>query len=257
MNSHTLLNLLSDYKKELVEQFIKYIEKWITDPKSKFTFDKYSEWDYAEMFRKIANEWLVFDWIHVTLQSTGISYDYVAYKNKMLIAYPDTKMDVNLVYEWDEFSFEKNSGVITYTHKFANPFSKKEADIIGAYAIVKNKRGEFITLLSREDLEKHKRSAKTDFIWKAWFSEMCMKTVMKKACKTHFWDIYTSIEEMDNQNYDPTRVNDWQDDLDEIETIEALSIYYMKNKWQGKDFDKAVSEKKKLLLSNQSKNDNT
>jgi hypothetical protein len=30
----------------------------------------------------------------------------------------------------------------------------------------------------------------------------------------------------------------------------------MKNKWQGKDFDKAVSEKKKLLLSNKSTNDN-
>jgi hypothetical protein len=35
---------------------------------------------------------------------------------------------------------------------------------------------------------------------------------------------------MDNQNYDPTRVNDWQDDLDKIDTEEELKIYYMKNK---------------------------
>jgi hypothetical protein len=33
-----------------------------------------------------------------------------------------------------------------------------------------------------------------------------MKTVVKKACKIHFGDIYTNIEEMDNENYDASKV---------------------------------------------------
>jgi len=49
--------------------------------------------------------------------------------------------------------------------------------------------------------------AKTDFIWKAWFTEMCMKTITKKACKLHYGDVYTKIEEMDNEQYDLSRVS--------------------------------------------------
>ena len=256
MDSHKLQNLLSDYKKEDVERYIRYIEKLIADGKSIF-ITKYTEDRLAQSFRLVASEWLTFDGVHITHQSTGISYDYQALKNKMLIAYPETVLDVSLVYEWDEISFWKDSGKISYTHKLKDPFGNREdKDIIGAYAIIRNKRWEYLTTLNKAELEKHRKTAKTDYIWKAWFAEMCMKTIMKKACKTHFGDVYDKIEEMDNENYDANRVNKWQEEIDKIETIEDLSIYYLKNKGQGEDFDKAIANKKKALLSNKKENDN-
>lgn len=205
MEKQKILDSLKEYKKEDVERFASYLIKLSRDEKSAF-INKYSEEALCELFRRVENEWLHFDGIHITLLSTGVFYDYVALKNKMLIVYPETVFDVNIVYKWDTFSFEKNSWKVTYSHKFSNPFGNKEDDIIGAYAIVKNKRGEYITLLSADDLEKHRKTAKTDFIWRAWYTEMCMKTIVKKACKIHFGDIYTNIEEMDNENYDASRV---------------------------------------------------
>lgn len=164
--------------------------------------------DMITLFKRVDREGLVFDWEHITLQSTGVSYDYVALKNKMLIVYPESVIDINLVYEWDDFDFWKESWKVVYKHKINNPFEKKDDKIVGAYTIIKNKRGEFLTLLWKEDLEKHRKTAKTDYIWKQRYSEMCMKTIMKKACKLHFGDIFTAIEEMDNENYELENTND-------------------------------------------------
>lgn len=225
METKKIKEILKDYKQEHVERFASYIMKLSKDPKSNFV-NNYAEESLCTLFRRVEEEWLHFDGIHITLQSTGVFYDYVALKNKMLLVYPETEFDVNMVYEWDDFSFEKKNGKIIYTHKFKNPFSKKESEIIGAYAIVKNKRGEYITLLSKDDLYKHRKTAKTDFIWKSWFTEMCMKTVVKKACKIHFGDIYTNIEEMDNENYDSNKVNEndkWMTLDDYIASIEMES----------------------------------
>lgn len=163
---------------------------------------KKSDETLATLYKRVASEGLVFDGVHITLQSTGVSYDYVAFKNKMYLVYPETQFDAGLVYKEDEFSFSKNDWKVTYSHKITNPFSQKDQYITGAYAVVRNKRGEYITLLSREDLEKHKKTAKTKYIWDAWYAEMCLKTIVKKACKLHFGDIFTWVEEMDNENYD-------------------------------------------------------
>src|SRR5690606_4123369 len=43
----------------------------------------------------------------------------------------------------------------------------------------------------------------TTSIWDAWLSEMVKKSVVKRACKTHFKDLVADIEEIDNENYDP------------------------------------------------------
>lgn len=157
---------------------------------------------FIDIFNKVANEWLVFDWVHITLQSTWVSYDYVAYKNKMLNTYPESIIDVSLVYKWDEYWFDKKDGVVNYFHKIANPFWNKNENVVWAYVIIKNKRWEFLTTLSKEEMDKHKKVAKTQKIWNDWYAEMCMKTIMKKWCKLHYWDVFTWIEAMDNENYD-------------------------------------------------------
>lgn len=213
----------------------------------------------AEAFQLIRAQGLVFDGKHITWQSTGISLDYVAYKNKMLLVYPDSKMDISVVYKADEFSVSKDSGKVEYTHKIGDPFGNTDADIIGAYSVIKNERGEFLTLLTADELKKHRAVAKTDFIWKAWFKEMVMKTVIKKAVKYHFDDVFVEIEKTDNDNYDLSLLPEKTDadhldkmqmlreQIDLLETVEDLTAFYQKHKGIGKDFDAYIAKRKNEL----------
>lgn len=217
MDKQKLTDLLSEYDNIDVEKFVSYIYRLYKDQKTNYIIERTNEEDLASLYKRVDKEWLVFDWIHITLQSTGVSYDYVALKNKMLNVYPESVIDINIVYEWDLIEFSKKNWKIKYEHKIANPFwIQKDEDIIGAYTVIKNKRWEFLTTLNKDELIKHRRTAKTDFIRKARYKEMCLKTIMKKACKLHFGDIFTKIEEMDNENYnlekeiiDENKVLDW------------------------------------------------
>lgn len=207
MNKQLIIELLQDYNQEDVEKFASYCvrlylekDKQTWKPKNLFMQTKKPE-DMVWLYKRVANEWLIFDWVHVTLQSTWISYDYVAFKNKMLLAYPESLIDVQLVSNQDEIEFSKDSWKVNYKHKLWNPFEIKDTDIIWAYCVIKNKRWEFLTTINKEEIEKHKKAAKTSYIWNAWFKEMSLKTIIKKACKTHFNDIYDKIlEEDDKQN---------------------------------------------------------
>lgn len=253
MNKNNIQVLLKEYNKSDVEKFSAYIIKLSFNPKNNWIKNRTDE-EISELFRRVAKDGLVFDGVHITLQSTGISYDYVAYKNKMLIAYPESKVDVSLVYKDDEFEVSKESGSVIYTHNIKNPLSQNEVDIIGGYCVISNKRGEFITLLSKEDIDKHRKVAKTDFIWRQWFKEMSLKTVIKKACKQHFSDIYDNIEKIDNDNYNlenPLELDlKYKSEIDDIDDIEKLKEYYGKNKGIGKDFDKYVTIRKQQINEN-------
>ena len=79
------------------------------------------------------------------------------------------------------------------------------------------------------EIEKAKKVAKQDFIWKAWFSEMAMKTTIKKAIKFHFEDIYSAIEEEDNKNYDISKL-ETELPTELIEEITNLKSKYLKSK---------------------------
>lgn len=210
MNPQNIKTLLSDCNQAHVDNYIEYLLKLQSEKKkdgqnwvTKNPWMNHKTDDYlATIFRNVAQDGLVFDGDDITLQSTGVSYSYQAFKNKMFNAYPESVIDVNLVYKDDIFSSSKNSGHVKYSHEISNPFSRSEKDIVGGYCVIKNKRGEFLTLLSRDDIDKHRKVAKTDYIWQKWFSEMALKTVIKKACKQHFKDIYQNIETIDNENYD-------------------------------------------------------
>ena len=207
MNKQAIIDLLQDFNQEDVEKFASYCvrlylekDKTTKQLKNAFMQTKKAE-DMAWLYKRVANEWLIFDWVHITLQNTGISYDYVAFKNKMLLAYPESLIDVQLVSNKDEIQFSKESWKVNYTHKIWNPFEIKDEDIIWAYCVIKNKRWEFLTTINSDEIAKHKKVAKTSYIWNAWFKEMALKTIIKKACKTHFNDIYEKIlEEDDKQN---------------------------------------------------------
>lgn len=219
--------------------------------------------EFCDYFIKVKEQGLVFDGKHITLQSTGISYDYVAYKNKMLLAYPETKIDISVVNDGDIFTFSKENGKVNYEHVISDPFEDNKK-IIGAYCIIKNLRGEFITLLNRQEIEKHKRVAKTSYIWDAWFKEMVLKTVIKKGVKYHFEDVFENIKELDNENEDlellaikPEKldlIEKTKQDLAEIKDIETLRRYYSENVGNGKEVAKLITDHsqkiKELIQSN-------
>ena len=214
--------------REPLEKYANYCLKTKANPKNHW-FQKRSVEELDEVFRRIHKEGLLFDGENITFQSTGVSYNYVAYKNKMLLVYPDSKIDIQLVYEGDVFSFEKISGEVRYNHQLKNPFGNDDQNIIGGYVVIKNERGEFLTTLSRDQIDNHRKVARTDYIWKAWFPEMCMKTLIKKACKQHFQDDFKGIEEVDNENYDL--------DKPEKESTRGLGLQIIEllDKYEGDD----------------------
>jgi len=203
MNKQIIASL-AEYKTNDVERYANYIkaimdlkDKKTNKPKNPFLFYVTLE-NHITNFKRIVDEGLIFDGKHITLQSTGISLDYVAYKNKMLLVYPETKMDFGVVYEGDDFTFRKESGKVIYIHDYKNPFSQIDKNITGCYCVIKNSRGEFLTLLDKAAIDKHRSVARGDTFWAKWFVEMVKKTVIKKACKDHFDDMYVEIEAIDN-----------------------------------------------------------
>lgn len=179
----------------------------------------------------------------------------MAYKQKMINSYPDSTIDFSEIYAGDEFSFEKNNGVISYKHKFSNPFSKDTSNIIGLYCIIKNKRGEFLTLLNKQEIDKHRKVAKTDFIWQSWELEMMYKTIIKKSTRIHFEDVFKDMNEEDNKQVDLDKPVDidlkLKQEVDSIESLEELEKYFKDNKekQQGnsKIFNKVIFQRKMEL----------
>jgi len=262
MEKTKLVGLLKEYNPQDVEKYANYLIR-LENEKDKKTDKLKNAWlkhkkeeELAELFKRVAKEGLVFDGEHITLQSTGISYDYIAYKNKMLLAYPESQIDVGLVYKEDKFEISRDSGKVAYKHEIVNPIERKNTDIIGGYCIIKNKRGESSTLLSKDDIDKHRRVAKTDYIWREWFVEMALKTLIKKACKQHYADIYDNIEKMDNDNYNldnPLDIDlEIKSKIDNCKTIDDLTELYkqLKEQIQNKSsFHEYIAIKKKEITN--------
>ncbi len=132
--------------------------------------------------------------------------DYHTFKNRLMENYPESMIDIQLVYEGDEFSFKKENGKVIYNHIFNNPFSK-DKKAVGGYCVIKNKLGEFIEIMNETEILKCKEVAKMKNIWNNWSDEMYLKTIMKRACKRFFHDITQDIDEEDNKNYDLTQLD--------------------------------------------------
>lgn len=239
---------LIDYKVAEVEIFITYL-KFLENEKKKDGnnyviknkwFANQNEQSFIDLYKKVAIDNLFIDGDTITLQYKGklmVSYNYQAYKNKLLNVYPETKFDIQIVHDGDEFSFKKESGNVVYTHELVNPFNKN-LQIIGAYCIIKNQRGEFLETINVTDIDKFKSCAKTKNIWDAWESEMILKSVMKRACKRHFKDLVNNIDVIDNENNDLSLVNidaELQKRIESCVTKDELNIIYKEENPKSKD----------------------
>ena len=250
--------LYKKYIKELKEKKKKDGDKWVVA--NEWALKKTDVW-FSDCYKKIETTGLVFDGVHITINERGVSFDYVAYKNKMLLAYPESLLDVQLVYKDDELYFEKDSGKVIYKHIIKNPFNRDIKDIVGGYMVIKNKRGDFLTILSKSEVDKCKQIAKTQNIWRDWYAEMALKTIIKKAVKLHFDDIFAAMEEEDNKNYDVEKTvcnsldEDIISDVYDISSLDELKSYYNAtkdsiSKSMIKEFNALITAKKGELNAN-------
>lgn len=221
-------NGLRDYPKERVELYITYLQKL---KKEERWFGQIRTHTWIDLFKKVAIDHVYIDGDNITFtyRKSGItvSYNYKAMMAIMLNYYPESIIDLQLVYDGDKFSFEKEDGKVHYKHSIGNPFSD-DKKIIGSYCIVKNKRGEFIEVLNRAEITKIKNSASTKYIWDAWEGEMIKKSNIKRVAK-HFQDKFQNAESLDNQNYNPENAlidKELQRLIEDADTEEGLQHIY-------------------------------
>lgn len=185
------------YKPESIDKYLSHLSDKAKDPKHPIIP---SEDAACSMFIKVMNLGLEFDGVSAVL--TGVNMfmiTYHGYKNKVLQTYPTAKFDIQLVREGDEFNVKKESGRVIYSHTIANPFVDKP--IIGAYSVIKIDGSEYLETLNIDDYEKMKKGSKNSYLWDTWSSEFWLKSVIKRACKRHFYDIIADIDTVDNKYY--------------------------------------------------------
>lgn len=256
-----LKNLLTDYDQNKVDIYLAYLEQLKVEPKSGGGLrnpwaKNISNDQWVNAFKKVYETGLTIDGDSVTLgyrKKLVVVYDYHAYKNKILLAHPETRFDFQLVYEGDEFSFKKESGHIIYSHTIAEPFKIKR-NLIGAYGIMKNNKGEFIESINTDDIDKFKNTSEMKFIWDTWHDRMVLKSIIKRICAIHFKDLVKQIEDQDNEFNNPDNAlipAEVQEAIDNAKTTEELTElykkYYAKSE-SKKAFLDLLGKKKKELL---------
>ena len=207
MDYSALKESLNMYDSIQVNIFLSHIKSLEKDPKVNW-FKVLNKNNCKALFEQVKKTGVYIDGDSVVLSYVGgktnklsVSYDYRAYKNRVLHIYPNAIFDLQLMHEGDDFALYKESGDIRYKHIINNPFNENKK-IIGAYCYIKTERGQFIETINLDTINKIKATAKTQYIWNKWFGEMVLKTVIKRACKRHLHDLANDIDIIDNANYE-------------------------------------------------------
>ena len=217
---------LKKYDKIKVDIFKRYINTLRTEKDRKtgklknYWATKTSDEDFAHLFEKVAAENLFLDGETITIQNRGkllLCFGYQAYKNKIKAIYPETVFDIQLVKKGDEFTIKKESGKVIYSHDIKNPFEiPTQKNISGAYCIIKNNTGEFFEAMGIDEIEQCKKTSLMQSIWSNWYGEMSLKSVIKRGCKRHFSDMFTGVEKLDNEGYEPELLEQKKDKVLEL-----------------------------------------
>lgn len=108
--------------------------------------------------------------------------------------YPDMSYTAEMVFDGDQFDVRDDAGFQTYTHVKADPFQTDTGKLKGVFVSlawtdngVKNQK---INIVPKSDLDKMKAKSKSG-TWSDWYSQMAIKSAIKRACKIHFSAITT------------------------------------------------------------------
>ena len=251
--------------KEDVERYIAYVNQALNDEQrkgdGKGVVDKHNTDELFQLFMKYWRLGVPINGVDAAITGKNVvMVSYHGYKNKVLSSYPETLLDIQLVRETDVFKVKKDSGRVEYTHELKDVFDNKP--IVGAYVVIKNKRGEFLEILNKADFESMKKSGKMQYLWNTWESEFWLKSVIKRACKRHFNDITAEIDKLDNDNFGAAKPGENQNegaplsaqaeetikDFNSSKTLEDLHEKWNKTELKNiPEVVKAKDDKKKLL----------
>lgn len=214
----------------------------------------------VKLFTKATSQGLSIDGRHIVIENRAgkiqLSYDYIAYKNRLLTVYPEAKIDFGVVYKDDDFSIAKKDGKIFYSHKINSPFNNDDDQIIGVYCVIKINTGEFFITLDCNEIKQLRKKATTDCIWASWYKDMCIKSAIKKIVSKHFDDIYRDINEDDNETINLENPIDIEIELkqqvEKIEELEELTKFYhdkLPNIENKNSFIKILSIRKEFIIT--------
>lgn len=182
---------------------LQYISTSLVDEakktEDKRTISKNSPTTLANLAAKWIKQGLPLDGTNVVVTGANMAMvTYHGYRNKVLKNHPEARFDVQLVRQGDDFSVAKRSGQVFYNHKI-KPFSTDP--IIGAYCVIKTAKGEFYEELNPEQYGEMRKSSRQSYLWDKWDTEFWLKSVIKRACKRHFYDEIADIDALDNEEY--------------------------------------------------------
>lgn len=188
-----------------VNKFLGYIAESLREEQkkteeSKKPVTKNSLDTLYSMCTKFYDLGLTIDGVNVVITGKNMAMvTFHGYKNKVKSVYPSAKFDIQLIRKGDDFEVWKQDGVIHYKHKIADPFGIEE--IIGAYSVITIDGVGYFESLNPKDYEEMKKSSKQQWLWNKWDSEFWLKSVIKRACKRHFYDIVSDIDKNDNEDF--------------------------------------------------------
>ena len=128
---------------------------------------------------------------------------YKGFLAKLKEHYPDMSYTAEMVFDGDKFDVRDDAGFQTYTHVKADPFQTDVSKLKGVFVSlawsdngVKNQK---INIVPKSDLDKMKAKSKGGN-WSEWYSQMAIKSAIKRACKVHFAAISTVAEMAEYDN---------------------------------------------------------
>jgi hypothetical protein len=133
---------------------------------------------------------------------------YKAYVFRFKKLHPEGFLDVNLIWEDDDFSYSKQNGEVKYTYTPKNPFRSDFDKIKGGFVYMRwydkfNNKCENLIPMSKKELEKIKeKSLSPVFTPEGWLGEMWKKCVLRRGLKVEFEGEFEDLDEHDNKSYE-------------------------------------------------------
>ncbi len=167
-------------------------------------------------------------WLVPFKNKATLQIGYKGYINKVKQNFPDAQFDIGLVHEGDDLCVSSDSiSGATYSLKKKNPFQNDVEELQGVYCFIKaGGRGYFEAIgkteleliKSKNQTEKNNKKYKNNdvSVWDEWYGEMAKKSVIKRACKLHFAQQISDLEEYDNKQYDLTPKTQGLEELNNI-----------------------------------------
>lgn len=120
-------------------------------------------------------------------------------------------VEVHLLWNGDDFSYQSQSGRTEYTYKPAKPVRSDFDAVTGGFVYMawtqNGREYSCIHTMSREEIDKAKKASKAQYgPWVMWTGEMMKKVLLRRACKLEFIGEpeMERIIDIDNKEYDRT-----------------------------------------------------